>query len=685
MAGIRDIISDNIQPKKTTKKPKGYADTAALLKEMHSRYTEALKFNQDNIEEGKEDARFVAGDQWDHEVRQRRRRKNRPVLTFNRLNAFVAQLIGNRLMNETEIRVLPDKSGTKAIASLREGIIRSIYKNSQARFARDEAYKYQVIGGQGAFALRVAYSDDDVFEQDIKIEPIVDPYSVVFDPAGIEPSGEDCQYVFVCDTISKSEFLHRYPDAEPVSFAENSESSSSFWGGKDEVTIVSYWQMVVEGKKVLALFNDGTTHDVTDKPYETWSQQVAIRQDGTPYIREVPKRFARLYICSKDTILEGPYDYPISSIPVYRVSGWEVNDGERTHRWGLIRFLKDPQKLHNFWRSAIAERLVAAPRNKWVATPESVRGFENAWRNASSSDDALLFYNDDYTPPQEIPPPSADAALINEAGLASQDLKDISNLHEAALGMPSNEVSGAAIQARQSVSDIGTYIFTDRLRLADLRCAKNINELIPYIYDTYRTVSIMGSDDKSTLAVINNPMDPESDVTLGKYAVSVEVGPATQTKRILAAEQMMTFVNAAPQVAASVMDLIAGAQDWPEAEEFARRFRAMLPPGLVPPDDMSPEMQQQQQQAQQQQQLQQQIQQQQTAAKIKLDLARAMQAEAHAQKQQVDAISRQHDVASKSNFRDVQASIEISNQEHRHAIEKLEAELLWHKNMLNGM
>jgi hypothetical protein len=68
-------------------------------------------------------------------------------------------------------------------------------------------------------------------------------------------------------------------------------------------------------------------------------------------------------------------------------------------------------------------------------------------------------------------------------------------------------------------------------------------------------------------------MDKNSDVTMGKYSVTVSVGPASETKRTLAAEQMMAFVNAVPQAAANVMDLVAEAQDWPKATEFARRFK----------------------------------------------------------------------------------------------------------------
>jgi hypothetical protein len=79
------------------------------------------------------------------------------------------------------------------------------------------------------------------------------------------------------------------------------------------------------------------------------------------------------------------------------VPGWELNDGEKTHRWGLIRFLKDPQRLHNYWRSTVAEQLVAAPRNKWLATPDAVKGHEQKWRKAPTSDDPFLYYNDGET------------------------------------------------------------------------------------------------------------------------------------------------------------------------------------------------------------------------------------------------------------------------------------------------
>lgn len=663
MAGIRDDIArqdaEQAQPMRT---PIGFENQDDFLDDMRTKYEYGFSFNEHNIIAGKEDAKFTVGNQWDPVVEQRRKDQKKPVLTFNRLVAFMAQLVGNRLMNETEIRVFPDKAGTKDIATIREGLIRNIFKNSNADFARDEAGKYQVVCGEGYFSLCMEYTSDDVFEQEIKLQAVVDPYSVVIDPLAIEPSGEDAQWGFIGDDIPQQEFKHRWPWAAENSFlGESRWNQSGFWLQEDTVRIVSYWRMVTKGTKTLALYQDGTVHDITNMEEFEYLPYLETRSDGSPFTREVPNRLAQLYVCSGNAILEGPHDYPISSIPIYRVAGWELNDGDKVHRWGLIRFLKDPQRLHNYWRSTVAEQLVAAPRNKWLATPDSVKGHEAKWRAAPSSDNPFLYFNDGETAPIHIPPPGIDAALVNEAAISTQDMKDISNIHEASLGMPSNEVSKVAIQARQQVSDVGSYIYQDRRKVADNRCAKNINELISYIYDTKRTITVIGRDDKTSIMVINDPSDPNSDVTIGKYGVTVDVGPASETKRTLANEQMMAFVNAMPQTASVVMDLVAEAQDWPKSGEFAKRFKMLLPAGTIPQDEMTPEMIAMQAQNQQLQDTERQLAQALQEAEIEKKRSDATNAEsrahlatAQAYKAILDAHSRAADVGGKNVERDSQ-------------------------------
>jgi hypothetical protein len=114
-----------------------------------------------------------------------------------------------------------------------------------------------------------------------------------------------------------------------------------------------------------------------------------------------------------------------------------------------------------------------------------------------------------------------------------------------------------------------------------------------------------------------------------------------------------------PQTASMVMDLVAEAQDWPKSGEFAKRFKMALPPGVIPPDEMTPEMQALQDQNSKLQAAQQALAAAEQQAKTNKMLAdganaeaRARLAEAQAYKAILDARSRAADVTGKNIERD---------------------------------
>lgn len=642
--------------------PKGYKSHEDFLNEMREHYDAGVSFDQHNIEAGREDARFVAGDQWDDFVENARRDAGKPVLTFNYLLKFVAQVVGNKLLNETEIKVFPDKGGTKEIAQIYEGLIRSIFKNSAADLARDEAQKYQVIGGRGVFCLVREYAANDVFEQDLKIKQVQDPYAVVADPLSIDPTWGDAKWIFVSEDVTQKEFKRRWPKAPVSDFGSSWRTwdKQGYWYQEDMVRIVSYWRMVTEGTKILGLLVDGTTKDLTEIDEFEWAYldpPLAAYPDGSPYVREVPNTFAQLYICSGNQILEGPFNYECSSIPVYCVSGWQINDGRYINRFGLVRFLKDPMRLINYFRSVQAEGLVAAPRNKFLADPNAIKGYEKQWREMNVSDDPILPWHSDLPAPVAVQPPVIDQGLLQQGETLQQDLREISNMHEASFGQQGNEVSGVALQQRQNMADLGSMVYLDRQRLADERCAKNLIELIPGTYDTQRVVTIMGADGKTSQTVINE--NQFNDVTLGKYGVTVSTGPATATKRQQSLQGMLEFIKSMPETAGLVVDLLVDKMDWPGSSEIAARLRTQLPPGTVPQDELTPEQVQMQQAAAQLAEAQQQLaaaEQQAKTSKLEADahkaMAQAQQAIAMAYKAQMDADSRRMDVESKDTERD---------------------------------
>lgn len=590
--------SNTVERQRKAKKPDDFESESDFLAYIRKVYSDDVGADKENREEALLDAKFVAGRQWDENVYQNRIQNNKPALTVNRLPAFVAQVVGNARLNETDIKIIPDHTGDKEVAKVREGLIRNIQKSSNAKRAFDAAFQNCVIGGLGNFKVVLDYASDDVFEQDIRFEPIYDDQAVAWDHVSVDPTGADARHVTVCDRMPHAQFKKAFPDIEMTDFSSDEPDYSQLyadgWWSKDSVRIAEFYR-VRSRKRVLALTVDNKTIDVTDLPTEEYIQTVATRPDGSPIMREARVKYVEMYVVCGTALLEGPYELPIKRVPVFRVPGWEINTGTYKTRFGLVRWLRDPQRLHNYWRSIIAEKLMLTPKSIWLAGKTAISGYEDAFRRAHLSNDPLLTYNDEAgTPPQFVPPAQMESALIQEAGIAAQDIKDVSNLHEASLGQTSNEVSGKAIMARQRVGELGSAIYQDNMNMAKEEAGRVVNDLIPFVYDTPRVVKVLGADDDINFEFvkINYSGDPESvDLTVGKYNVTVTTGPSYATKRIEAAESMMAAVNAMPDAFGVAADLIAEAQDWPKADKIAARLRKRMGPDAVDEEDLTPEQQ----------------------------------------------------------------------------------------------
>lgn len=593
-------IGDNGGP---ALKPDDYASAEQFLSDVRKQFYDDILADQFNMMAAIDDAKFVAGDQWDYTALARRTLARKPTLTVNRLPAFVAQVQGNRLMNETSIKIVADAGGTKDEADVREGLVRSIEKNCNADRAYDNAMQNCVIGGLGNFRLALEYAQSDVFEQEPVISPIPNPQAVVWDRMRQDPTGRDAGHVFVVDTMPVDLFRKKWPNARPSEFGLETTFGADLringWFTVDTVRVVTYQRMRSK-KKTLILTIEGEVKDVTGQPPESYIQTVQKGKWG-PIMREADCLYMEQWLMTGTDLLEGPYQLDVDRVMVFRVPGWEINVGETWHRFGLVRFAKDPQRLHNFWRSIIAEKLMQTPKAKWIAGATAVAGREDKWRNSHLTDDPLLIYNDDAAnKPEQVQPAQMEAALIQEAGIAAQDIKDVTNLHEANLGLTSNEVSGKAINARARQGELGTVIYQHNLYMAQEECGKVINQIIPMIYDTPRMVMITGVDGKAKLQKLNHNDDADSvPITAGKYRVSAIHGPSYATLRQEGAETMTALVNSYPMLMAAAGDLIVGNLDIPGSETLEKRLKQTMPPQLQDPADMTPEQQQQAQAASQ--------------------------------------------------------------------------------------
>lgn len=577
--------------------PEGFESVEAFLQDMREEYQADVEFDRVNREQALDDKKFSAGEQWDPLVLEQR--KGLPCLVINSIPQFTAQLVGDWRESRKAIKVVPSNDEDVDIASIRGDLIRSIEMQSRANRVYDGAFESLVQCGDGAFRVSVEYARDSVFDQDLFIRPIEDCLAVVWDRMSTDITGRDAKRVFVDDRIPKKEFKRKWPNATPDSLMEDDATrqnlSMTGWLDDNSYRVTEYWRLI-ERQRLYGLFENGKVFaidgDNMDELVAEYGYPVKTRLSWCSY--------AQMHLVTGFAILDGPYEYQLNRLPIIRMSGRTVNIGGRRVRYGLVRFMKDPVRLKNFWRSVNAEQLGYAPKAQWIGPESAFEGREDDFRKAHLSRDPLLIYNDDATaPPERVEPPQPYAAYLNEAQVNSQDMKDVTGIHDASLGVRSNEVSGRAINARQREGDIASLTFYDNGNDAVLEAGDVINQLIPQIYDGTRVIRLIGEDETQKFARINDPMDPRAvDMSVGAFDVALSTGTSYTTRRVEAAQAMMDAIQVFPALMTVAGPEIIRAQDWPGADKIAEKMEEARQQGMVDPEQFQ-RMQQELQKLQQ--------------------------------------------------------------------------------------
>lgn len=554
--------------------PEGFDSVEDFLEDMREQYQADLDFDRINRENALDDKRFSAGEQWDPIVLEQR--KGLPCLVINSIPQFTAQLVGDWRESRKAIKVVPSNNEDVDVASVRGDLIRAIEMQSRADRVYDSSFESLVQCGDGAFRISVEYARDNVFDQDIFIRPIEDCHAVVWDRYSVDPTGRDAKRVFVDDRIPKKEFDRKWPGVTPEDLLTDDRFSRytlNGWVDDESYRVTEYWRLI-ERQRLIALFENGKIFEIDsdniDDLQEKYGPPIRTRLSWCSY--------AQMHLVTGFAILSGPYEYRLNRLPIIRMSGRVVNVGGRRVRYGLVRFMKDPVRLKNFWRSVNAEQLGYATKAQWIAPESAVEGREDKWRKSHMTRDPLLIYNDGAeAPPQRVDPPAPQSALINEANMNAQDMKDVTGIHDASLGVRSNETSGRAIQARQREGDIASLTFYDNGNASVLEGGDVINQLLPQIFDGTRTARTIGEDETQKFVRLNDPMDPDSvDMSVGDFDVALSTGTSYTTRRVEAAQAMMDAVQVFPQLMQVAGDLIAKAQDWPGADKIAERLEQTM-------------------------------------------------------------------------------------------------------------
>lgn len=581
------------KPSKSSRKSK---NIAKMVRDCIEQSYEHEKVNR---EEAATDLNFLAGNHWPDSVKSEREREGRPMITVNRLPQFVKQVTNDIRQADIAIKVRPEDDDTDPeLAKIYDGLIRQIQYRSSAKHVFSQAAEHQAACGIGWFRVTTEYADDMAFDQEILIKGIRNPLSVYCDPAAVEPDRSDAMWIAVTEMIPKESFEERWPKAKDVDVelpSNVSETRPFFWSTDETVRIAEFWRKVPVTRR-LALFQDGSTVDITD--FDEWSMQML-----PPIVKERDCQTYKveMYRVSGAEILDGPHEWAGKDIPLIPVIGAEFPLEEKIYRYGVIRFARDPAQLYNYYRTAHAELLALQPKAPYLVETEMLADpdIKAIWDISGKKNLPYLPYTrtESGNKPERLPPPQPSVAMVNEGQLAAEDMKATTGVYDAALGAKSNETSGIAIGRRQQESDTANYNFIDNLQRSLEHCGRILIDLIPKVYDNERVIRLMpehggeGDEEAVRINTMIMAMDGQPmmmhDLSAGSFDIRVTIGKAYATRRMEAAEGLFEFAKALPpQHQAAVVDLIAKNIDVPEADEMAKRLRRMVPPEILnDPDD----------------------------------------------------------------------------------------------------
>ena len=636
-----------------------------------------LKFCNDadtqNRQEALEDLKFVGGDQWPVELQNSRIFESRPVITINKLDGYCRQVSNQQRQQRPRIKVHATNTHEQMVeAEIIQGLTRHIEVNSNADHAYDNGFDYAVRMGWGFMRVRTDYVSPDSFDQEIYIDPVDNPFTVYFDPNSVAPDGSDAERCLITTMVPKAEFRKMYPEADDggTSFTQRGTGDSqSEWITKEDIRLAEYYYTVRE-KATLYLLSDGTSTFADDKDFFNRLDFAGISIVDKRESHKKTIKYCKL--TGVEVIEEGVW--PCKYLPIVPIYGRHIVISDKRHKFGMVRYAKDPQRMYNFWQTSITESVALAPKAKWLMAEGQDEGHENDWAQANIKSFPLLRYKQtdiDGRPapaPTRLQPEPPPAGVMAAAAGVNEDIKVMMGIFDPAQ-LKQGNISGKALNGQQQQVDLTNFDYYDNLTRSIAQVGKIILDLIPKIYDTQRVLRIIGEDGKPELITVNE-RDAlgnilKNNTAVGQYDVVMETGPGYNSKRQEAVDSMMQLLGADPALMQTAGDLIFRNMDFPGADIIADRLATLNPLAQIDEhSDIPPQVQMQLAQAQKQvKDMQQQMQAMQMAMKQRSDIEQVKQ-DSETKRTLIKETNRAHEIELRDQERHADMKLRTDTQAH---------------------
>jgi hypothetical protein len=585
-------------------------DDDDVLEELKDRYLDATTEWEDIREEGATDMRCIAGDPWDPEDRRARDDAGRPCLALDELGQYTNQVINDLRSNKRGIVVSPKGAGANDLtAKFRQGKIREIEYQSHATQAYTTLAENAIQRGYGFLRITARYCyPDHGFDQDLYIEPVVNPDLVTPDPDHVRTDGSDLKYLFYEESRTVKDFARDFPNATIKTFSGDLMRASRGWVNGDQLRVAEYWVKEPGAPRELLLLKPGppTPANPNPQPMELYRDAingVMPSSDQVLKTRVVTPITVQQYLTNGVEILEtttwlGP------SIPWVCCYGKVIYLQDAAGRasrqlLSLIRLARDPYMLYCYYRTCQAELVGMTPKFPYFVAKGQLDATNLALLAQSLSQPvAVIEYltktmaqpEGGLGPPMRQPfePPiqalemgAEGARRAIQAAIGASPLPTMAQRH--------NEKSGVALKTIEDTAQRGSFHFVDHHDEAVMRCGQILDECIPKYYDTARETAIRDPKDQAQVVRINDPAarNPDGqpahvDTQQGEHEVTISVGPKKDSEREAASDFADQLIGS-PQIAQ-----VIGPQKMTELLAASIRLKNLGPIGDEMADTIAP-------------------------------------------------------------------------------------------------
>ncbi len=592
-------------------------DDSKLIDTFTGQIESWFSYFKDNNLTGRSLKNFLFGNQWDSAAEQYYRIHNKVPMTVNKLYAFVMQLIGEVRQMSPNLKITPkdydDEDYEKVIeeSEFIEDILKSIAYNSKTDIVYETAYKNQLEIGYGAIFVSVDYRNEDSFDQEIKVVCIEEPESCYWDSAAKESDKSDGEVCGVISYISIKELEKKYDinpdDIRQMQFESPAEMDVIEWINEDTVTIADHYVKEWHKKKICKL-SDGSTVDKkdVDKVLREKREKLKNLQNlellseatgrgvnltaGVESIEVVDERDSsyctiKHYRLLRDRILE-ENEWPSKYLPLIYVEGDSWYDRGKQITRPFIKFAVDTQKFINYLATETISYIRGGRKERFLATTANVEKHQQAWKGVDNDNMALLYDPDPQTGggPTPIAPLEIPASLLQQYQRAEHDLFTILGRYEPAAGARSNEIANVAIKTRISQQNTTAFIYPDNLLRAQSQLGRVILDLIPTIYDTYRTITLNKEGVGKVPVEINKLIgkdEYENQIKRRDYDVEITAGSSFTVQKAESYAQLIDLISRIPEVGKVIPDLVADNLELSNTPQIVKRIKDYVIPNIA--------------------------------------------------------------------------------------------------------